>query len=143
MTNSLLLTLPLLTALTMGMALAETSTPMRLSMISLGVKDPARSVKFYTEILGLKLVGAPKEVTLLQAGDFTLVLNQPLARAAGDAIVGALEVIFSVTSVAASHRDLMEKGCQFIAAPREVTTGTWAATFTDPDGHRLTILGPQ
>jgi predicted enzyme related to lactoylglutathione lyase len=46
-----------------------------------------------------------------------------------------------VESVEASHGDLKARGCTFTAAPHEVTTGMWAATFTDPDGHKLTILG--
>jgi predicted enzyme related to lactoylglutathione lyase len=112
-------------------------------MISLGVTDIARSIKFYTETLGLELAGKPGEVTLLRAGDITIVLNHPLGRAAGTSIVGAVEVIFQVPAVAASHEDLANRGCHFTHPPHEVTPGLWAATFTDPDGHRLTILGPQ
>ena len=118
-------------------------TQLRVTMIALGVKDTARSIRFYTETLGLELAGKPGEVTLLRAGDFTIVLNHPLGRAAGDAIVGAVEVIFQVPGVAASHADLANRGCNFTHPPHEVTPGLWAATFTDPDGHRLTLLGPQ
>jgi catechol 2,3-dioxygenase-like lactoylglutathione lyase family enzyme len=136
MTTALLLTL------TASFLFAETPQ-LRVSMISLGVKDPARSVKFYNETLGLPLVGKPGEVTLVKAGDITIVLNQPLGNSAGGAIVGAVEVIFPAESVAALHRDLTSRGCTFVIGPHEVTTGLWAATFTDPDGHRLTILGPK
>ena len=130
--------------LVVGIALAQTPPPqLRVSMISLGVTDMARSVKFYSETLGLQLVGKPGEVTLLAAGDVMIALNHPLGRFAGDAIVGAVEVIFKVESVTASHADLVKLGCSFVNAPREVMPGTWAATFTDPDGHRLTVLGPQ
>jgi catechol 2,3-dioxygenase-like lactoylglutathione lyase family enzyme len=116
---------------------------LRISMISLGVKDPPRSVKFYGETLGLELVGKPGEVTLFRAGDVTLVLNQPLGNAAGNAMVGAVEVIFPVDSVAAAKDELARRGCHFVFDPHEVTTGMWAATFTDPDGHRLTLFGPK
>ncbi len=127
-----------------GVALAQTPPPqLRVSMVSLGVKDMARSVKFYSETLGLQLVGKPSEVTLVQAGGVMIALNHPLGRFAGDAMVGAVEVIFGVESVTASHADLVKRGCSFVNAPREVTPGTWAATFTDPDGHRLTVLGSQ
>lgn len=140
MTTALLLSLVFA-----GMAFAQTSAApqLRVSMIAVGVKDPARSVKFYTETLGLPLAGKPGEVTFVKAGDVTIVLNLPLGRAAGDAIVGAIEIIFPVESVTASHRDLAARGCTFVAEPHEVTTGLWAATFTDPDGHRLTLLGPR
>jgi catechol 2,3-dioxygenase-like lactoylglutathione lyase family enzyme len=116
---------------------------LRISTISLGVKDSPRSVKFYGETLGLELVGKPGEVTLFRAGDVTLVLNQPLGNAAGDAMVGAVEVIFPVDSVAAAKDELARRGCHFVFDPHEVTTGMWAATFTDPDRHRLTLFGPK
>ena len=124
--------------------LAQTATPqLRVSMIALGVTDMARSIKFYNETLGLQLVGKPAEVTLVRAGDVTIALNYPLGRTAGNAIAGAVEVIFPVESVAASYSDLVKRGCRFIREPREVTPSLWAATFTDPDGHQLTILGSR
>jgi catechol 2,3-dioxygenase-like lactoylglutathione lyase family enzyme len=140
------MTLPFLAALVAGVVLAQAQPiPMRLSMISLGVKDTARSIKFYRDTLGFPVVSEPEpgQVAILQAGSIQIVLNHPLANAAGNAIVGALEVILSVDSVAAAHGKLLERACTFIQEPHEVFTGTWAATFTDPDGHRLTILGPR
>jgi predicted enzyme related to lactoylglutathione lyase len=138
------MTTPLLITLFAGAALAQTpSAQFRVSMIALGVTDTARSIKFYGETLGLQLIGKPGEVTLFRAGEMTIALNHPLGRTAGDAIVGAVEIIFPVESVATSHRSLVERGCRFLREAREVTPGVWAATFTDPDGHRLTILGPR
>ena len=135
-------TLPLLLALAAGVAFAQISQ-LRVSMISLGVKDMARSVQFYSETLGLPLLGKPGVVTLLKAGDLTIALNEPLGRAAGVAVVGAVEIIFPAESVAALHEDMAKRGCNFIAGPHEVSPGLWAATFTDPDGHKLTLLGPR
>ena len=132
-----------LLALVAGLALAATPPELRVSMISLGVKDMDRSVRFYSETLGMRLAGQPGEVTLFRAGDIVLALNAPLGRHAGEAIVGAVEVIFPVESVEAAHATLSELGCGFLNSPREIMPGTWAATFTDPDGHRLTLLGPR
>jgi predicted enzyme related to lactoylglutathione lyase len=144
MTKPLLTTLAAVTTFVPGVAPAQTPPPqLRVSMIALGVKDTARSIKFYSETLGLQLAGKPGEVTLLHAGDITIALNHPLGRAAGEAIVGAVEIIFPVDSVAAFHENLASRGCNFVREPHEVTPGTWTATFTDPDGHRLTILGPR
>ena len=133
----------LLIVLLAGVALAQSPPKLRVSMISLGVQDMARSVQFYGETLGLDISGKPGEVTMFRAGEITILLNHPLGRASGDKIVGAMEIIFPVESVPASHAALLQRGCKFVVDPREVTTGTWAATFTDPDGHRLTILGPR
>ncbi len=127
-----------------GVALAQTAPPpLRVSMIVLGVKDTARSIQFYGETLGLQLAGKPGEVTIFRAGDVSVALSHPLGRGAGDAMAGATEIVFPVESVAAAHENLAKRGCKFIREPREVTPGTWAATFTDPDGHRLTILGAR
>lgn len=103
----------------------------------------ARSVKFYGETLGLELAGKPGEVTLFRAGDIMIALNSPLGMAAKNSIAGAVEVIFPAESVDASYHRLVERGCSFVNTPHEVTPGLWAATFTDPDGHLLTILGGQ
>ena len=112
-------------------------------MISLGVTNSARSIEFYGETLGLEMIGKPREVTLFRAGEVTIVLNQPAGAAAHSKIAGSVEVIFPVESVAAAYTRLSERGCVFVAPPHEVTAGVWAATFTDPDGHLLTILGPN
>ena len=133
----------LLITLFAGAVLAQGPTPLRVSMISLGVEDMARSVRFYSETLGLQISGKPGEVTMLRAGEVMIALNHPLGSASAGRIVGAVEVIFPVESVASAHADLAKRGCTFVVAPREVTAGTWAATFTDPDGHRLAILGPR
>ncbi|HEY6344539.1 MAG TPA: VOC family protein [Bryobacteraceae bacterium] len=127
-----------------GVAFSETPPPrLHVSMISLGVRDMDRSVKFYRETLGLPMLGQPGVVTQFQAGDVIIALNGPLGRAAGDAMVGAVEIVFPVQSVAKVHTDLARRGCVFLNEPREIFPGTWGATFADPDGHRLTILGPQ
>ena len=127
-----------------GVAFSQTPPPrLQVSMISLGVRDMDRSVKFYRETIGLSILGQPGVVTQFQAGDVIIALNGPLGRAAGEAMVGAVEIVFSVQSVAKVRADLAGRGCTFLNEPREIFPGTWGATFTDPDGHRLTILGPQ
>ena len=137
------MTTSLLTTLLATVAFAQSPPTLRVSMISLGVQDMVRSVQFYGETLGLKISGQPGEVTMFQAGAVMIALNHPLGRASADRMVGAVEIIFPVESVASGHADLSKRGCSFVVAPREVTSGLWAATFTDPDGHRLTILGPK
>lgn len=114
-----------------------------ISMIALGVEDMGRSVQFYGETLGLQRAGEVGEVTMFRAGDVTIVLNRPLGRASEGRMVGAVEVIFRVESVVSAHAALKARGCVFVRTPREITPGTWAATMTDPDGHRLTVLGPR
>jgi hypothetical protein len=54
-----------------------------------------------------------------------------------------MELIIAAESVTARYAELRERGCTFIKEPRPVTGDMWAATFTDPDGHWLTIFGPK
>ena len=42
----------------------------------------------------------------------------------------------------AAWRDLVAKGVTFVSEPRQATDKDWVATFTDPDGHFLTLFGP-
>ena len=141
------MTLPLIAfaaagALAASIALAQ-SPQLRVSMISLGVKEMDRSVKFYHETLGLEMAGKPGEVTILKAGAVTIALNAPMGRASGDKLAGSVEVIFPVDSVAAAHQEFVRRGCKFRAAPHELFPGTWGATLADPDGHLLTVMGPR
>lgn len=139
---STLLTTFVLSIVVAKTSLAEPLPALRITMISLPVAEPTRSLQFYGDTLGLQLIGKAGEVTLFRAGDVTLVLNHPAATGA-KVLAGAMEVIFPVGSVAEGYAKLAARGCTFATAPHEVTTGTWAATFRDPDGHLLTILGPK
>jgi catechol 2,3-dioxygenase-like lactoylglutathione lyase family enzyme len=121
----------------------EQPPPLRAAMISLGVTDMDRSIGFYTGTLGLPVTSKSADTTLIRAGEITIVLNIPLAKSTAGAIAGAVEIIFPVESVAASHSQLVARGCSFVAQPHQITADMWAATFTDPDGHKLTILGPR
>jgi predicted enzyme related to lactoylglutathione lyase len=118
--------------------------PLHVSMISLGVKDMTRSVQFYRDTLEMPVLDQPSEITMIDAGSgLKLALNRPLGTATAPASTSteAVEVVFGVRSVAASYKRLRDRGCKFSHEPHEVTAGVWAATFNDPDGHRLTILG--
>ena len=71
------------------------------------------------------------------------MLNTELRRPGGP-LAGATEIVMSADSVTAAHRSFTERGCTFVREPREVTPGSWAATFTDPDGHLWeVVVAPQ
>ncbi|PWU08011.1 MAG: glyoxalase [Terriglobia bacterium] len=118
------------------------NVPSKASMIMLGVENVERSVKFYRDTLALPLQNQSSEFAFFSAGGITLGLNLPLGKAVQPR-PGATEIVFPVESVVAAHGLLVDRGCTFLTQPREVFSGTWGATFTDPDGHRLTLLGPQ
>ena len=72
----------------------------------------------------------------------TLALSKPHIQALGTA-PGAVEVVFSVDHVRASYDALRAQGVEFKNEPRPVTGPMWGVNFTDPDGHMLSLFGPE
>jgi catechol 2,3-dioxygenase-like lactoylglutathione lyase family enzyme len=115
---------------------------LKISHVMLGVESIAKSLPFYRDVLGLDVQGEHEGFAFLDAGGFTLALSEGLARASSDR-VGATELVFGVQSVRESYDALLAKGVKFLNEPRAVAGPMFAANFTDPDGHRLSIFGPE
>ena len=113
-----------------------------IGVVMLGVEQLARSVAFYRDKLGLVLKGQNEGFAFLDGGGVTLCLSEALVRAGG-AIPGAVEIVFSVEDVRGVHKALAARGIQFTHEPRTVTGPLWAANFNDPDGHKLSVFGPE
>jgi predicted enzyme related to lactoylglutathione lyase len=90
----------------------------------------------------LKLTGQHEGFAFFDGGGVTFCLSEALARGSTQ-IPGATEVVFSVEDVRGAHRALAAKGIMFTQAPRTVTGPLWAANFQDPDGHNLSVFGPE
>ena len=117
--------------------------PSNVSTIVLGVKDIDASVAFYRDTLELKLMGQNGNLAFMKVGEFlTLMLNGELGKLFTP-VACAVELVFSVESVTRTHTLLGERGCTFLKEPREITPGSWGATFVDPDMHMLTMMGPE
>jgi catechol 2,3-dioxygenase-like lactoylglutathione lyase family enzyme len=115
--------------------------PQTISMIMLGVGDANKAVAFYRDTLGFELTTRFEGFAFFKAGGVTLALNEGLARAVPNRN-GAVEIILPRDSVRAAHTALAADGVKFMKPPHEVSPGQWAASFTDPDGHILTLFGP-
>jgi catechol 2,3-dioxygenase-like lactoylglutathione lyase family enzyme len=111
-------------------------------MIMLGVRSMERSVSFYRDQLGIALRQQFPGFAMFDTGVVTLVLSED--RASGEAnVAGATEVIFSVQDVKAGAEALKKQGVVFSHEPHQVNGPMWAANFPDPDGHLLTLFGPE
>ena len=115
---------------------------MKITLIALGISDLPKSVAFYRDKVGFELQNQFESIAFFSAGSIALMLNGGLRRP-DRPLAGAMEIIVAAESVTASRRQLVERGCQFINEAREVTPGSWASTFTDPDGHWLTLFGQK
>ncbi len=125
-----------------------TETGARLSNVAvviLGVTDLPKSVAFYRDVLGLEAQGEiPGDFAFFNAGGVTLALSKAHADPkVSPHLVGASEVVFGVDDVSAAYEALRVRGVGFAREPRPVAGPNWAANFTDPDGHRLSLFGPE
>jgi methylmalonyl-CoA/ethylmalonyl-CoA epimerase len=122
--------------------MAETAELSRVIAIMLGVRDLAKSVEFYRDKLGLKVVMSEPGLALLQCGNVMIGLNPGLVRLAPQ-VTGATEVSFGVDNLRATQKALAEKGITFLSEPRQATPTDMAVHFKDVDGHLLSLFGPE
>ena len=115
----------------------------RLHLITLGVRDFERSLKFYTETLGWKPASASNdEVAFFQAGGVVLGLY-PREKLAEDVLTpldgnGFLGVTLAYNARSEAEvdeiiRDLEAKGVQIAKQPQKVFWGGYSSYFVDPD----------
>ena len=107
----------------------------------LGVSDMSRSLAFYRETLGLSVRSETPGFAFLDTGPVTLCLSEPHAKLGGFA--GAIEVVLAVQGVRRAYAELTKNGVVFMSEPMNVTGDSWAANFRDPDGHLLSVFGPE
>ena len=111
------------------------------TIVLLGVRDVHKSIPFYRDQLGLKLTQQFEGFAFFSVG-ITLVLSEGLAKAS-EHVTGATEVVFSVEDVRTAHAALQGQGVKFVQDPHQVSGPMWAANFCDPDGHTLSVFGPE
>ncbi len=114
----------------------------RIGVVMLGASDVARSVAFYRDRLGLKVTGQTEGTfVFLDGGGVTLALSQGLAQ--GQSGPGSVEIVFAVDHVKLAYERLKANGVEFINEPRLIAGSNWAVNFRDPDGHLLSVFGPE
>ena len=117
---------------------------MKLSQIAnimLGTTDLERSITFYRDSLGLAIKFQTPGFVFFDTGTVTLCLSEPHSKL-GE-VPGATEVVFAIDDVREAYADLSARGVLFLSEPANVTGSSWAANFRDPDGHLLSVVGPE
>jgi len=113
-----------------------------ISIVMLGASDMDKSVAFYRDKLGLQLTSQNADFAFFDAGGTTLALSRAHAQHSSS-LIGATEVVFGVEGVKSEYGKLKKNGVNFVDEPHEVRGGEeWTTSFTDPDGHLLSIFGP-
>jgi predicted enzyme related to lactoylglutathione lyase len=115
----------------------------RVTFIMLGVKDLDRSVEFYRDYLGLSIKSRDQGLATVDAGSITIALSTALGGTRPGRLAGATEIVFGVSGVRDAFNELSARGVKFLTQPHQVSGTDWAAAFTDPDGHAISIFGPK
>jgi catechol 2,3-dioxygenase-like lactoylglutathione lyase family enzyme len=126
-----------------GPRAAEAPGPLataKLVQITLPVKDLDRSVAFYRDTLGLKLLGVGKTAAFLDASGFRLRLEKSDTALPSSAV----EIYFNDPGMS-RLKPLGERGVKFIGPPETVqrlpAADVQLAEFTDPDGNAIGLIG--
>ena len=116
----------------------------RISMITLGVNDLEKSIKFYKEGLGFPKMESPPEVAFFTLNGSWLGLYARDALA-DDAMVssegsgfGGFALAHNVTSEAEVDQTIaqaLSSGATLAKAAQKTSWGGYSGYFKDPDGH--------
>jgi hypothetical protein len=116
----------------------------RISLITLGVKDLARSIEFYEKGLGLPRKESPPEVAFFTLNGTWLGLygREALAEDAQVSHEGSgfrgVALAHNLTSEAAVdqlYQEAIAAGATPVKQPQKVFWGGYSGYFADPDGH--------
>ena len=119
-------------------------TPQRVTLITLGVADLARSKAFYGALGWLPTREMPGEVVFYQINGMALGLFglDPLAKDQGrpDAQLGTGAITLAQNfatdeEVDAAYAAALKAGATALKAPEKVFWGGYSGYYADPDGH--------
>lgn len=116
----------------------------RISMITLGVRDLARSIAFYENGLGLPRMESPPEVAFFTLNGTWLGLygRDALAEDAQVSADGSGFSGFTLAHNLASEAEVdalveqaIHAGAKLVKQPQKVFWGGYSGYFSDPDGY--------
>lgn len=108
------------------------------------VSDMKRSIEFYRDVLGLRLLKEGEQWSTFEVGGLVLGLHSTqgkplLQNVVGErGIIAGAQVTLRVDDVHQAYEAFRAKGVQFVS---NIIEQPWAdlAKFVDPDGNRLII----
>ena len=125
----------------------------RLSLVTLGVFDLARSAKFYEEVLKFPRLSSPPTIAFFQLGPTWLALypRQDLAADAGVSATGHGFPGFTLSHNVRSEgevetllQEIAASGAKIVKPAQRADWGGYSGYFSDPDGFLWEVaFNPQ
>lgn len=113
------------------------------SRVLLRPVDPERSRAFYRDQLGLAIYRefgtGPQRGTVFFLGGGLLELSGRTDRPAS-ATAPSIALWLQVRDLAATHRELLDRGVEVVREPRREPWGLDEMWITDPDGIRIAVV---
>ena len=111
------------------------------------VEDLDRALRFYTDVLGLRLGHRSGEYAQLDTGATRLGLytRDAMAKTLGMSLkppaqdAPGFEIGFKVPDVGAAFAELVERGASAVMPPTDRPWGQRTAYVRDPDGHLIEL----
>jgi methylmalonyl-CoA/ethylmalonyl-CoA epimerase len=111
-----------------------------LAQIGLSVSNLERAVKFYRDVLGLRLLFEVPNMAFFDCAGIRLMLGLPHA----DLRPSGSILYFKVANIDRATEELKSRGLEFKEKPHLVARmpdhELWMAFFDDPDGNLLALM---
>ena len=113
-----------------------------VKFVSIPTRDQARALEFWTGPMGFRVLtdqpmGPQRWIELkVKDSDTRVVLFTPEGHE--DRIGGFFNGSFACDDVEATHRQLSERGVEFVSGPQKQPWGTFAV-MKDPDGNQFVL----
>lgn len=121
------------------------SNPTKISLSTIGqiavtVRDVARAVAFYRDVLGVPFLFEVPGMAFFQTGDTRLMLGLPENETQSFSSI----LYFRVDDINGAYLEFKERGVPFTHEPRLIHRGSqtdlWLAFFSDPDGNTMALM---
>ncbi len=113
-----------------------------IGQIAIPVKDLARAVKFYRDVLGMQvLFEAPPQLAFFNCGGVRIMLDNPADREFAN---HSSILYFRVSDIHAAFESMMSWGAEFVDRPHLIAKmpdhDLWMTFFKDSEGNTLALM---
>lgn len=113
-----------------------------IGQIAIPVKDLARAVTFYRDVLGLQfLFQAPPQLAFFNCGGVRIMLDNPVDKEFAN---HSNILYFKVSDINATYESFMSGGAEFVDKPHLIAKmpdhELWMTFFKDTEGNTLALM---